>query len=64
MLWTICFAGPALAGSFTVLGPQNYLRDTGEPVTVITNFSVLDPTTQFTIQIYNGGLVDGEFDRA
>ncbi|MEK7424547.1 MAG: hypothetical protein AAB131_11995, partial [Actinomycetota bacterium] len=63
LLGAIGAAGPALAGSFTVLGPQNYLRESGEPVTVITNFSVLDPTTQLMIKIYNGGLVDGEFDR-
>ncbi len=55
--------GTVLAGSFTVLGPQNYLRDTGEPVTVITNFSVLNPAMQYTLKIYNGGLTDGEFDR-
>lgn len=58
--WFLCGAA---AGTFTAFGPQNYLRDEGEPVTVLTSFPILNPNTQYVLQIYNGGLVDGEFER-
>ena len=44
------------AGTFTAFGPQDYTRATGDPVTVATNFSVLNPNTQYTLKAFNGGL--------
>lgn len=49
---------PAKAGTFTAFGPQDYTRGTGDPVTVTTNFSVLNPNTQYTLKAFNGGLQD------
>src|SRR5712664_3379115 len=46
----------AHAGTFTVFGPKNYVRGTGAPVTVTDTFSVLNPTTQYTLKAFNGGL--------
>jgi RHS repeat-associated protein len=51
-------AASANAGTFTVFGPQNYTRSTGTPVTVTSNFSVLNPNTQYTLKVFNGGLQD------
>src|SRR5579859_3575654 len=51
-------ATSARAGSFTAFGPQDYTRATGAPVTVTTNFSVLNPNTQYTLKVFNGGLQD------
>ncbi len=53
----------ALAGTFIAFGPQNYTRATGNPVTVITSFTVLNPNTTYTLRINNGGLVDREFEK-
>src|SRR5258705_72767 len=47
---------PLHAGTFTVFGPKNYVRGTGAPVTVTDTFSVLNPTTQYTLKAFNGGL--------
>lgn len=49
---------PAHAGSFTAFGPQDYARNTGDPVTVTSSFSVLNPNTQYTLKAFNGGLQD------
>jgi hypothetical protein len=54
---------PVLAGTFTAFGPQNYVRETGDPVTVIKSFTVLNPNTTYTLEIHNGGLVDSEFEK-
>jgi hypothetical protein len=51
------------AGNFTAFGPQSYQRQSGTPVTVTNNFTVLNPNTSYTLQIYNGGLTDGEFEK-
>jgi hypothetical protein len=50
------------AGDFTVFGPQNYTRGSGSPETVVYNFSVLNPNTEYTLKIYNGGLEDDQFE--
>ncbi|HKV91758.1 MAG TPA: RHS repeat-associated core domain-containing protein [Candidatus Angelobacter sp.] len=50
----------ANAGTFTVFGPQNYTRSTGAPVTVTSNFSVLNPNIQYTLKAFNGGLQDAQ----
>ena len=51
---------PAAAGTFTPFGPQNYVRATGDPVTVTNSFTVLNPSTQYTLQVLNGGLQNGQ----
>src|SRR6266853_2165735 len=54
-LLTAC-ATPVHAGTFTVFGPKNYVRGTGAPVTVTDTFTVLNPSTQYTLKAFNGGL--------
>src|SRR5438876_7345720 len=60
VLATLCLltAGAILAyaGTFTVFGPKNYVRTTGAPVTVTDTFAVLNPSTQYTLKAFNGGL--------
>jgi hypothetical protein len=58
-----CFPLPSWAGAFTAFGPETFTRGTGDPVTVTRSFSVLNPNTIYTLNIYNGGLVDGEFEK-
>jgi Glucodextranase, domain B len=57
----MCF-GTCFAGTFTAFGPQSYVRDTGTPVTVTNTFTVLNPNTQYTLRVHNGGLVDAPTD--
>ena len=52
----------AFAGTFTAFGPQNYTRSSGSPQAVIYNFSVLNPNTDYTLKIFNGGLEDDVFE--
>jgi len=54
---------PCVAGTFTAYGPQTYVRGTGTPVTVTNTFTVLNPNTQYTLRVHNGGLVDSETER-
>src|SRR4029077_5271668 len=54
---------PCVAGTFTAFGPQTYVRDTGAPVTVTNTFTVLNPNTQYTLRVHNGGLVDSSTER-
>ena len=53
---------PAAAGTFTPFGPQTYVRGTGAPVTVTKTFSVLNPNTQYTLRVHNGGLTNSPTD--
>jgi hypothetical protein len=53
---------PCFAGTFTAFGPQVYVRGTGSPVTVTNTFTVLNPNTQYTLRVHNGGLVDAPTD--
>ncbi len=53
---------PCFAGTFTAFGPQTYVRGTGAPVTVTNTFTVLNPNTQYTLRVHNGGLVDAPTD--
>jgi len=55
-------AAGALGATFTARPPENFVRATGQPVTVTRTFTVLDPTTTFTLVIHNGGL-NNEFPR-
>ncbi len=59
----ILLPGAAFPGTFVASGPDSYTRGTGSPVAVTKNFSVLNPSTTYTLQIYNGGLTDGEFEK-
>lgn len=56
LLMTAC---SALAGTFPVFGPQNYQRQTGQPQTVSSTFSVLNPNTQYTLHVDNAGVSSG-----
>jgi len=65
LLWAVAIflisgVASANAGTFTVFGPQNYTRGTGAPVTVTSNFSVLNPNIQYTLKAFNGGLQDSQ----
>ena len=53
---------PCFAGTFTAYGPRTYVRGTGTPVTVTNTFTVLNPNTQYTLRVHNGGLVDAPTD--
>ncbi len=55
--------GSGFAGTFNAFGPKTHPRETGDPVTVVDQFSVLNPSAQYTLRIHNGGLVDGEFEK-
>ncbi len=44
------------AGTFVAFGPQRYVRNNGSPAPVITNFSVRDPATNYTLRIDNAGV--------
>jgi glucodextranase-like protein len=57
LLSTACFAG-----TWAAYGPQVYTRGTGAPVTVSNRFSILNPNTQYTLRVHNGGLVDAPTD--
>jgi RHS repeat-associated protein len=62
ILLAVCFflsvGGAARAGTFTAYGPQTYTRGSGNPVTVTSSFAVLNPSTQYTLKAFNGGLQD------
>lgn len=60
VLW---LALDALAGTFTAFGPKSYQRDQGPPVAVKSTFTVLNPSTPYRLQVYNGGMTDGEFEK-
>jgi PKD repeat protein len=54
---------PLLAGTFTAFGPESFNRGSGSPVTETRNFTILNPNTEYTLRINNGGLEDGEFEK-
>src|SRR5215470_11664557 len=57
-LFLLFTAAGLYAGTFTAFGPKNYVRGTGSPVTVTDTFTVLNPSTQYTLKAYNGGLTN------
>jgi hypothetical protein len=63
LLLIVLLGSPCFAGTFTAYGPQPYVRGTGAPVTVTNTFTVLNPNTQYTLRVHNGGLVDSSTDR-
>ena len=52
----------AYAGTFIARAPESFAREAGKPETFSRTFTVLDPTTTFTLVIHNGGL-NHEFQR-
>jgi RHS repeat-associated protein len=56
LLTFIALATQAFAGTFTAFGPKTYTRQTGDPVTVSSSFSVLNPNTEYTLHIQNSGV--------
>jgi len=59
----LLFPAAGRAGTFVAFGPAIYQRGTGSPVTVESAFGILNPFTSYTLQIYNGGLQDGDFEK-
>lgn len=53
---------PAHAGTFSAFGPKIYVRQSGTPVAVTDTFTVLNPNTQYTLHLVNGGLQDDTTD--
>src|SRR5258708_38338994 len=52
LLYSCC----AFAGTFTAFGPQSYVRNTDQPVTISNSFSILNPNTQYTLHVENSGV--------
>src|SRR5437879_5717962 len=52
----VIFASYASAGTFVAFGPTQYIRDTGKPGPVVQTFSVLDPSTTYTLRIDSTGV--------
>src|SRR5881409_3874606 len=50
MLFVIA-AHPAFASTFTAFGPQTYQRRTGAPVTTSQTFSILNPSTKYSLHV-------------
>ena len=44
------------AGTWIPFGPKNYTVGTGAPVAVTDTFTLLNPSTQYTLKAFNGGL--------
>src|SRR5260370_36782518 len=44
------------AATFLAFGPQTYVRHTGPPETVRNTFSVLNPSTQYSLRIHVNGV--------
>jgi len=49
---------PVYAGTYTLLSPQNFERQTGSAVAETVFFSAIDTTSVYTVNVYNGGLED------
>ena len=58
---TLCGAS-ASAATFNAFGPKQYVRGEGDPVTVTDTFTVLNPSTTYTLRIVNGSLTDTEVE--
>jgi len=50
------FPAQGHAGTWVAFGPKSYTRGTGAPVTVTDTFTLLNPTTRYTLKAFNGGL--------
>src|SRR5258708_27004182 len=49
-------SGSIYAGTFNAFGPKSYTRATGTPITVSDTFSILNPSTQYTLHVQNSGV--------
>src|SRR6266571_2504269 len=58
-LLVVLSAVPLSADTFTAFGPKTYVRLSGTPVTVTDNFSILNPSTQYTLVVTNNGIANG-----
>jgi hypothetical protein len=52
---TFLYCSSLNAGTFNAFGPQTYVRNTATPVTLTNSFSILNPNTQYTLNIQNSG---------
>jgi hypothetical protein len=62
VVFAAIFPSISWGGTFVAFGPENFIRDRGQPVDVTRNFAVLNANTTYTLRIANGGL-NGEFSR-
>ncbi len=54
--WLVVLGAPgAGAGTFTVYGPDDFIRSTGKPVDVVRSFPAPVPGAGYTLHIDNGG---------
>jgi len=51
------------AGTISAFGPETYQRSNGAPLTVTNNFSYPRPGDICLARIYNGGMVDADYER-
>ncbi len=61
-LLAMAFSSACLAGTFVALGPQPFVRAQGPPTALATTFVILNPNTQYTLRIDNGG-ANSEFKK-
>ncbi len=54
-LLNFAFPKLALSGTFTSYGPETFFRGSGAPAPVVKNFIIPNPSTSYTLKIYNGG---------
>ena len=54
-LGSIAWAELAHSGTFTSFGPQTYERGSSSPFPVVTSVTISNPSTSYTLRIYNGG---------
>lgn len=58
----LIFSGSTHAGTFGVFGPEDFVRAKGKPASVTRSFTVLNPSSSYTLRITNGGS-SGEYGR-
>lgn len=56
----IVYASNAYAASYFLLPAKAFYRESGQPVTQVLTFSALDTSSDYTMNLYNGGLEDYE----
>ncbi|MCK5667063.1 MAG: hypothetical protein KAI17_26430, partial [Thiotrichaceae bacterium] len=52
-------SGSAWAVDLSVLGPDTFIRESGNPVVIERSFTITNPSLSYTLLITNGGLQDG-----
>ena len=61
-LLAVAFPWASWAGEFNAFGPENFVRDKGKPFLEVHTFTILNPNTQYTLWIDNGG-ANGELKK-